>query len=88
MSGLECLLKVVELELTKTLCDMKKNSITGMEQLKCFDFRDNMKASTAFLLGLMLKSVTCLPKDVVKASQKTEVELLSREPRSAFAKKL
>ena len=46
-----------------------------------FDFRDNMKASTAFLLGLMLKSVTCLPKDVVKATQKTEVELLSREPR-------
>ena len=53
-----------------------------------FDFRDNMKASTAFLLGLMLKSVTCLPKDVVKATQKTEVELLSREPRSVFAKKL
>ena len=66
----------------------EKHSRTGVEQLKCFDFRDNMKASTAFLLGLMLKSVTCLPKDVSKATQKTEVELLSREPRSVFAKKL
>ena len=88
MSGLECLLKVVELELTKNTMRHEKHSRTGMKQLICFDFRDNMKAPTAFLLGLMLKSVTCLPKDVVKATQKTEVELLSREPRSVFAKKL
>ena len=88
MSGLECLLKVVELELTKKTMRHETHSKTDMEQLTCFDFRDNMKASTAFLLGLMLKSVTCLPKDVVKATQKTEVELLSREPRSVFAKKL
>ena len=46
-------------------------------------FRDKMKTPIALMLGLLLTNVACLPKDVATAIQKTEIEELSRERRSA-----
>ena len=54
--------------------------------------RDTMKAPIAFMLGVLLGNVACLPKDVAKpaqmtqmakSAQKTETEELSRERRWA-----
>ena len=49
--------------------------------LKSKLFRDNMKTPIAFMLGLFLSNVACLPQDVAKVTQKTETEDLSRERR-------
>ena len=49
--------------------------------LKSKLFRDNMKTPVAFMLGLFLSNVACLPQDVAKVTQKTETEDLSRERR-------
>ena len=51
--------------------------------LKSELFRDKMKTPVALMLGLLLSNVVCLPKDVMKATQKTEIEDLSRERRFA-----
>ena len=51
--------------------------------LKSELFRDKMKTPIALMLGLLLRNVACLPKDVATAIQKTETEELFRERRSA-----
>ena len=96
VSRLERLLKAIELLQTK-YAEQHAKFLTTSINVHCpwhqaqylklqFSelFRDKMKTPIAFMLGLLLTNVACLPKDVAaKVTQKTETEELSRDRRFA-----